>query len=77
MLAGNKNGFEVETGPCDAGTGALLLGDGTGGFTRLDNTQSGFWARGSVRDLSLLRAPSGKIKIVVANNNAAAQLYGN
>lgn len=77
MLAGNKNGFEVETGPCDAGTGALLLGDGTGAFTRLDNTQSGFWGRGSVRDLSLLRAPSGKIKIVVANNNAAAQLYGN
>jgi hypothetical protein len=77
MMAGNKTGFEVETGPCDAGIGDLLLGDGTGGFTRMKNMESGFWARGNVRDLALLRAPGGKTKIIVANNNGPAQIYGN
>ncbi|MBL7775336.1 MAG: VCBS repeat-containing protein, partial [Saprospiraceae bacterium] len=51
LLAGNKYGIEVETGRCDAGIGALFLGDGRGKFQWMPNRQSGFYASGEVRDL--------------------------
>ena len=75
LMAGNREGFEVETNPCDAGTGTLLLGDGLGHFSWLDNMQSGFWAMGEARDLAMLRGPQGKKLILVANNNGRLQLY--
>jgi hypothetical protein len=75
LLAGNKYGFEVETNPCDAGTGTLLTGDGKGHFTWLENTLSGFWAVREARDLAILRGAGGKRMIVVANNNSALQIF--
>ncbi len=75
LMAGNKYGFEVETNPCDSGTGTLLMGDGKGNFAWLDNVQSGFWALGEARDLAMLRAAGGKRIIVVANNNSKPQFY--
>ncbi|MCC6460173.1 MAG: VCBS repeat-containing protein [Saprospiraceae bacterium] len=75
VLAGNKLGIEVETGRCDAGVGAVLLGDGRGGFAWSPNTRTGFWAPGEVRDLAVLRGAGGKTQIIVSNNNAAAQVY--
>ncbi|MBC7777318.1 MAG: VCBS repeat-containing protein [Phycisphaerae bacterium] len=75
LMAGNKYGYEVETNPCDAGTGTLLLGDGKGHFAWLDNMQSGFWAEREARDLALLRGAGGKRIIVVANNNSRIQIF--
>ncbi|MFN0175673.1 MAG: FG-GAP repeat domain-containing protein, partial [Saprospiraceae bacterium] len=75
LMAGNKYGYEVETNPCDAGTGALLLGDGKGHFTWLDNTLSGFWAMREARDLAMLRGAGGKRIFVVANNNGKVQVF--
>jgi hypothetical protein len=75
LMAGNKYGFEVETNPCDAGTGILLLGDGKGHFTWLDNTFTGFWAMREARDLALLRGAGGKRTILVANNNGYLQVF--
>ena len=75
LLAGNKYGIEVETGRCDAGNGTLLAGDGKGGFSWINNTQSGFWASKEVRDLALLNGADGKITVLVSNNNNAAQVY--
>jgi enediyne biosynthesis protein E4 len=75
LLAGNRYGFEVETNRADAGTGALFLGDGKGGFRWLDNRMSGFWAMEEARDLALLRAANGEALIVVPNNNRNAQVF--
>ncbi|MDX1910126.1 MAG: VCBS repeat-containing protein [Saprospiraceae bacterium] len=74
LLAGNKYGLEVETNACDASNGALLLGDGKGNFTWLDNTLSGFWAMGEARDLALLRS-NAKPLILVANNSGMPQIF--
>ncbi len=74
LMAGNKYGFEVETNPCDSGNGTLLLGDGKGNFTWLDNILSGFWAMREARDLAILRGQGGKRTIVVANNNSVLQV---
>ncbi len=75
LMAGNKYGYEVETNPCDAGNGTLLLGDGKGNFAWLDNVQSGFWAQREARDLALLRGAGGKRIVVVANNNSKVQVF--
>ena len=75
LLAGNKYGFEVETNRCDAGNGTLLMGDGKGGFSWLDNNLSGFWAMREVRDLAMLRSAGGKNTFIVANNNSALQIF--
>ncbi len=75
LLAGNKYGIEVETGRCDAGIGALFLGDGKGGFSWLNNLQSGFWAEREARDLTLLRSTGGRRLVIVANNNDTPQVF--
>jgi len=75
LMAGNKYGFEVETNPCDSGTGALLLSDGKGNFTWLDNIFSGFWAMREARDLAMLRGAGGKKIILVANNTSKVQIF--
>jgi hypothetical protein len=75
LLAGNKYGFEVETNPCDAGNGVLLLGDSKGNFSVMDNVTSGFWAEKEARDLVMLKGPGGKSIFVVANNNAGLQVF--
>lgn len=73
LMAGNKYGFEVETNPCDASTGALFLGDGKGNFQWVNGLQSGFWAPMEARDLITLTGPGGKRTVVVSNNNGKTQ----
>ncbi len=73
VLAGNKRGFEVETNRCDNGNGCVLLGNGKGVFTWMDNLLHGFWATDEVRDLALLRNPQNRPVIVVSNNNGLAR----
>ena len=75
LMAGNKDHYEVETATVDSGNGILLLGDGKGNFTWLDNLLSGFWAMREARDLTMLRGPGGKKIVVVANNNSALQIF--
>lgn len=77
VCAGNNWGAEVETVRYDAGTGLVLRGDGKGGFTAMPMAHTGFFARGNVKDLALLRTGSGRSPvIVVANNNDAIQAFG-
>ncbi len=76
LVAGNKYGMEVETNRCDAGIGTLLLGDGKGNFSWMNNLQSGFWAMREARDMIDLRGPNGKKSILVSNNNSPLQVFG-
>lgn len=75
LLAGNKYGMEVETNRCDSGIGTLLAGDGKGGFSWVDNRQSGFWARNEVRDLILL-GRGAQARVVVAANHDRLKIFG-
>jgi hypothetical protein len=77
LMAGNKKGFEVETGPIDAGNGTLLIGKGSGNFEWLNNTLTGFWAQGEVRDITRLQGKNNTYTIVVGNNNQPLQLFRN
>lgn len=73
-MAGNKYGMDVENNACDAGMGTLLIGDGKGGFSFMENRKTGFWASGDVRDMVLLKGTSGQ-KIILARNNNTALVY--
>lgn len=75
LVAGNKYRMEVETGRLDSGIGTFLQGDGKGGFTWINNLQTGIWAMYEARDLALLTGPNDKLRIIVSNNNAAVQVF--
>lgn len=75
LLAGNKYGLEVETNQCNAGNGAMLLGDGRGGFSWISNTKTGFWAMKEGRDMVMLKGAGGIRTILVANNNNKMDVY--
>lgn len=75
LLLGNKAGFEVEINRCDSGNGCLLLGDGKGQFTWLDNQVHGLWAMGEVRDAVVLNGTDGRKTIAVSNNNGPLQAF--
>jgi hypothetical protein len=75
LIAGNFYVPEVETGRTDASIGVYLRGDGSGGFTSVPVTESGFFAWEDVRDLAQVRLANGKRMILVGNNNDKMQSF--
>lgn len=71
VLLGNSSAYDVETGPLDASNGLLLEGNGKGAFTAA--AHSGLKANLDVRGAVLLGGTHPKV--VVANNNAAVQVF--
>ena len=72
FLAGNYYPFKVEYGPCDAGKGLLLKGNGRGNFQIIENNELGVWVEGDVRDTKLLQQ-TGKTYIIASKNNDSIQ----
>jgi hypothetical protein len=76
ILAGNFFGTRIKFGEYDANKGILLIGNGKGDFTVLNDIQSGFHINGEVRDMAEIKLVSGKNILVFALNNDSARLYG-
>ncbi len=72
ILAGNLYNSEVETPRNDAGIGLFLKGNGKGGFKPVRSKESGFYAPGDVKDMSLITI-GAKDYIVMAKNSANLQ----
>lgn len=75
LLAGNAYSTEASTGPYDALTGLLLLGDGRGGFRPVNSATSGFKADQDVKSLAEIRGAKGANIILVGNNSGAMQAF--
>jgi hypothetical protein len=75
LLCGNSYSADVETGRYDASNGALLTGDGNGGFTAVPNRFSGFWANKEARDMAAIRLGNGKSLYLVANSNDVVDAF--
>jgi len=73
VLAGNDHSSDTESGPYDAGNGVVLLGQGNGEFTPVNELESGLWAGKNARDLEVLRLADGRLLFLVANNNDTIQ----
>ncbi len=67
ITGGNLYQAEVETVRHDAGAGLVLIGDGTGAFKAITGRESGFVAKGDVRDIIQLKG--AKKSILVAKNS--------
>jgi hypothetical protein len=69
LLAGNFDGVKPETGRMRGGYGLLLRGNGTGGFTPVPITESGFFVPGQGRDIRRVATPAGDLYVVARNND--------
>jgi hypothetical protein len=69
LLAGNFSGVQPEIGSMMASYGLMLHGNGHGGFTALQEAQSGFVVPGEARDVQRLRTARGILYIVARNND--------
>jgi hypothetical protein len=69
LLAGNFSGVQPEIGSMMASYGLMLHGNGHGGFTPLNEAQSGFVVPGEARDIQRLRTRRGDLYIVARNND--------
>ncbi len=74
LAAGNLYGSEVETPRNDAGYGALLLGDGKGGFKTLKPYESGLYLTGEVKSINKIRLAGDIEGFLIAKNNDYLQL---
>ncbi len=69
LLAGNFDGVQPEIGRMSASYGLLLRGEGTGRFTPLGTTLSGFAVPGQARDIQRVRTRRGDLYVVTRNND--------
>jgi hypothetical protein len=69
LLGGNFDGLEPELGPMRTSFGAVLKGDGKGGFTPVPATRSGFVVPGQTRDIARVRTARGDLYLVARNND--------
>jgi len=69
VTAGNFYGVLPYEGRYDAGYGTVCLGIGASGFNVLSPFQSGFMARGEVRDIKKIKLANGSQCLLIARNN--------
>ena len=74
LTAGNLFAAEVETPRNDASIGQLLKGNSTGEFKAVSVAESGFYAPGDVKDMTMIETDAGPI-ILVANNNSSVKVF--
>ena len=74
LLGGNLYNVKPEFGRYDASYGAMLSGNGHGGFTYITAKTSGFHLNGEARDMIEIKTQKGNI-IVVARSNDALQVF--
>ncbi len=74
LLGGNLYNVKPEFGRYDASYGAMLSGNGHGGFTYIPPKISGFHLNGEVRDIKEVKTLKGNI-IVVARSNDTLQVF--
>ncbi|HZX58232.1 MAG TPA: hypothetical protein VFE54_05885, partial [Mucilaginibacter sp.] len=51
LICGNMNRAKLRIGKCDANYGVLLKGDGSGTFSYVNQSASGFKLKGDVRSV--------------------------
>ena len=69
LMVGNSYAPDLETGRADAFVGAFLRGDGTGRFSYVNYTKSGFFVDGDAKGLAEV-ATGGTTSLVLATQNS-------
>jgi hypothetical protein len=70
LLCGNIDNTRIRIGKIDANYGVLLIGDGKGQFTYVNQIESGLSLRGNVRDILKLDSINGNNLLLIGVNNS-------
>jgi enediyne biosynthesis protein E4 len=74
LTGGNLFTFPPQFGRLDASYGDMLLNNGNGEFTWVDNKRSGISVKGEVKDIKPIKV-KGKKHVVITQNNTYPVLY--
>jgi enediyne biosynthesis protein E4 len=74
ILGGNEFGFMPQFGRLDGSFGDVLINDGKGNFTFMDNNHSGLDLRGQVRDIVMLKGQATN-RVLFLINDEVPVLY--
>ncbi|MDQ3278604.1 MAG: FG-GAP repeat protein, partial [Bacteroidota bacterium] len=69
LLGGNLFTFPPQFGRLDASYGHVLLNDGKGSFTYIENRLSGILVRGEVKDIKEIRQGKAKSYLFMQNDS--------
>ena len=72
ILGGNEFGFLPQFGRLDGSFGDVLLNDGKGNFTFLENAHSGLNVSGQVRDIALIKGSGKSLALFLVNDEKPA-----
>jgi hypothetical protein len=75
LLAGNEYQAEVMNGRYDASYGLFLKGDGKGNFLPATHVNAGFFIKGDVKDMKLIKNSKGDDLILVGINNERMRVF--
>ncbi|MFN7099995.1 MAG: VCBS repeat-containing protein [Flavobacterium sp.] len=75
ILGGNQYEFKPQYGRLDANYGSLLLGSKKGTFTSSNSTASGFFVRGEIKKIQLIKNKNKKTFLLAAINNDVPKLF--
>jgi hypothetical protein len=74
ILGGNEFGFLPQFGRLDGSFGDVLINDGKGNFTYINNARSGLNLRGQIRDIALIKGQK-KTRVLFMINDEVPVLY--
>ncbi|MEO5562840.1 MAG: hypothetical protein ABIR18_05375, partial [Chitinophagaceae bacterium] len=70
VMGGNFYQSKPEVGIYDGSYGCMLKGNGKGDFTAMKESESGYWMKGAVRDIVLVKTNKNKLLVTALNNDA-------
>ena len=68
VMGGNEFGFQPQLGRLDAGDGDVLINDGKGNFTVMEQTSTGIALPGQLRDIVLVKRKNNTALLFLQNN---------
>ncbi len=77
LMVGNSHAPHPQTGWYDASVGGLLAGDGTGRFTFVNFTKSGFFVHGDARGLAEVMTGRRQSLVLATQNSDSLRAFGN
>ena len=75
LMVGNSYAPDIETGRADAFVGTFLRGDGTGHFSYVNYTKSGFFVDGDARGLAEVATGDGSALVLATQNSGPLKAF--
>lgn len=75
ILGGNQYEFKPQFGRLDANYGSVLLGNKSGLYTWLPYNQSGFFIKGEIKHIKILKNKNNPVSILAVTNDNAPKIF--